>query len=86
MRNSKRTIRDEAVKYFVESGLVIRNPDNSAWPTNSGKTVYQIEASALRLCQSFGSRDWPKALAAYSRAARTPGMNSTENVPWRASQ
>ena len=63
--NTRETIRDEAVKYFVESGLVIRNPDDPARPTNSGKTVYQIEASALRLCQSFGSRAWSKTLAAY---------------------
>ena len=63
--NTRETIRDEAVKYFVDAGLVVRNPDDPARPTNSGKTVYQVEASALRLCQSFGSREWPKLLAAY---------------------
>ena len=54
--NTRETIRDEAVKYFVESGLVIRNPDDPARPTNSGKTVYQIEVSETRLRQSFESR------------------------------
>ncbi len=63
--NTRETIRDEAVKYFVDAGLVVRNPDDPARPTNSGKTVYQVEASALRLCQSFESREWPKLLAAY---------------------
>ena len=63
--NTRETIRDEAVKYFVDAGFVVRNPDDPARPTNSGKTVYQVEASALRLCQSFGSPDWPTMLATY---------------------
>ena len=63
--NTRETIRDEAVKYFVDAGLLVRNPDDPARPTNSGKTVYQVEASALRLCQSFGSREWPAMLSAY---------------------
>src|SRR2546430_4999381 len=41
--NTRETIRDEAVKYFVETGLLLRNPDNPSRPTNSGKTVYQVE-------------------------------------------
>lgn len=67
--NTRETIRDEAVKYFVDAGLLVRNPDDPTRPTNSGKTVYQVEPSALRLCQSFGSRDWQKLLAEY-RASR----------------
>lgn len=50
--NTRETIRDEAVKYFVESGMLIRNPDDPARPTNSGKTVYQVEKQALE--NSFG--------------------------------
>src|SRR5947209_7033375 len=41
--NTRETIRDEAVKYFVETGLLLRNPDNPSRPTNSGQTVYQVE-------------------------------------------
>ena len=44
--NTRETIRDDAVKFFVEEGLLLRNPDNANRPTNSGKTVYQIEPSA----------------------------------------
>jgi len=40
-----RDIRDDAVKFFVEAGLLLRNPDDSGRPTNSGRTVYQIEPS-----------------------------------------
>jgi hypothetical protein len=64
--NTRETIRDEAVKHFVESGMLIRNPDNPSRPTNSGKTVYQVEPQALELFRSFGSPQWPENLKTYS--------------------
>ena len=63
--NTRETIRDEAVKYFVDAGVLIRNPDDLARPTNSGKTVYQVEAHALALFRSFGDRDWARSLQRY---------------------
>ncbi|MCX7009751.1 MAG: BsuBI/PstI family type II restriction endonuclease [Kiritimatiellaeota bacterium] len=63
--NTRETIRDEAVKHFVGTGLLLRNPDNPDRPTNSGKTVYQIEPAALKLAQSFGHLDWPTNLESY---------------------
>jgi hypothetical protein len=63
--NTRETIRDEAVKHFVESGMLIRNPDNPSRPTNSGKTVYQIEPQALELFRSFGSPQWSGDLKSY---------------------
>src|SRR5580692_6045324 len=60
--NTRETIRDDAVKFFVESGLLLRNPDDPKRPTNSGKTVYQIEPSALALLRSLGTLDWRPAL------------------------
>jgi BsuBI/PstI restriction endonuclease domain/BsuBI/PstI restriction endonuclease HTH domain len=63
--NTRETIRDEAVKYFVEAGMLIRNPDDPARPTNSGKTVYQVEPNALELFRSFGSPDWTTKLQRY---------------------
>jgi hypothetical protein len=63
--NTRETVRDEAVKHFVEVGLLLRNPDNSKRPTNSGNTVYQIEPSALALLQTFGSKEWSKRLKQY---------------------
>src|SRR5216117_1744745 len=45
--NTRETIRDEAVKYFVETSLLLRNPDNPSRPTNSGQTIYQAEPTAL---------------------------------------
>ncbi|MGA9779649.1 MAG: BsuBI/PstI family type II restriction endonuclease [Limisphaerales bacterium] len=63
--NTRETIRDEAVKYFVESGLLFRNPDDPARPTNSGKTVYQIETHALELIRAFEKLEWSGKLKAY---------------------
>jgi hypothetical protein len=70
--NTRETIRDEAVKFFAESGLLLRNPDQPDRPTNSGKTVYQIEPAALALLRSHGSDSWPLLLAAY--------LNESESI------
>lgn len=63
--NTRETIRDDAVKFFVEEGLLLRNPDDPNRPTNSGKTVYQIESSALALLRKFGTLGWVPALRQY---------------------
>jgi hypothetical protein len=56
--NTRETVRDEAVKHFLTAGLLIKNPDEPARPTNSGNTVYQIEPSALELIRCFDSNQW----------------------------
>lgn len=63
--NTRETIRDDAVKFFVEEGLLLRNPDKADRPTNSGKTVYQIEPTALALLRKVGSDNWSPALRKY---------------------
>src|SRR5881396_1347761 len=63
--NTRETIRDEAVKYFVETGLLLRNPDNPRRPTNSGQTVYQVEPTALALVRTFGTKPWAVQLKEY---------------------
>jgi hypothetical protein len=66
--NTRETIRDEAVKYFVEAGMILRNPDDPARPTNSGKTVYQIEPHALELLSTFEDLEWNPKLAIYLKS------------------
>ena len=63
--NTRETIRDDAVKFFVEEGLLLRNPDAPNRPTNSGKTVYQIEPTALALLRKVGTLEWTPALQQY---------------------
>ncbi len=72
--NTRETIRDEAVKFFVGESLLLRNPDDPERPTNSGKTVYQIESSALALLRKFGAPEWLPALREY-----LAGRESTKN-------
>lgn len=69
--NTRETIRDEAVKFFVEAGLLLRNPDNPNRPTNSGKTVYQIEPTALALLRKCGTPAWTPALGRYLASRET---------------
>ena len=45
--------------------MVIRNPDDPNRPTNSGKTVYQIEPTALELFRAFGTAEWHSKLKSY---------------------
>ncbi|HEY3862393.1 MAG TPA: BsuBI/PstI family type II restriction endonuclease [Verrucomicrobiae bacterium] len=63
--NTRETMRDDAVKFFVEAGLLLRNPDNPGRPTNSGKTAYQIEPSALAMLRKAGTPRWAPALKSY---------------------
>jgi hypothetical protein len=63
--NTREAIRDDAVKFFVAEGLLLRNPDNPSRPTNSGKTVYQIELVALALLRKATTRGWNAALRKY---------------------
>ena len=63
--NTRETIRDEAVKFFVDAGLLLRNPDDPGRAVNSGKTVYKIEPNALALIRTFGTPQWPGVLSDY---------------------
>lgn len=80
--NTRETIRDDAVKFFVEAGLLLRNPDDPGRPTNSGKTVYQIEATALALFHKFGTPDWLPSLRRYlaSREALKQEITRQRNL------
>jgi adenine-specific DNA-methyltransferase len=69
--NTRETVRRQTIHQFVEAGLAIPNPDKPERPTNSGKTVYQIEANALKLIRSFGTPDWDKNLKAYLKTIET---------------
>jgi len=63
--NTRETVRRQTVHQFVDAGLAIPNPDKPSRPTNSGKTVYQIEANVLKLIRTFGTADWETGLTTY---------------------
>ncbi len=80
--NTRETIRDDAVKFFVEEGLLLRNPDDPNRPTNSGKTVYQIEPTALMLLRKVGTPEWAANLKEYlaSRQALKHEINRKRDL------
>lgn len=67
--NTRETIRRQTIHQFVQSGIVLENPDRPTRPTNSPATRYQIEPGALNLVRTFGTRRWSKALASYLATA-----------------
>ena len=68
--NTRETVRRQTVHQFVQAGLAVRNPDDPSRPTNSPKTVYQTEPSALKLVCLFGRPAWRKSLKAYVSSVR----------------
>ena len=69
--NTRESFRKATLHQFCDAGLALLNPDAPGRATNSGRTVYQIEPSALALLQSFGSQDWAANLAAYLTSITT---------------
>jgi adenine-specific DNA-methyltransferase len=69
--NTRETVRRQTVHQFLEAGLIVANPDNPSRPTNSGKTVYQIETGALKLLRGFGAKQWQKQLETYLSSRET---------------
>ena len=69
--NTRETIRRFSVHQFIEAGLLVPNPDRPDRPVNSPNAVYQVEATALALIQTFGSEVWERNLATYLSTRET---------------
>ncbi len=63
--NTRETVRRQTMHQFVNAGIVLYNPDKPDRPTNSPKTVYQIEPATLTLLRSFGTPMWQNNLMVY---------------------
>ncbi len=72
--NTRETFRRFTMHQFVQSGLVVMNPDKPARPTNSPQTRYQLDSSALMLFRVFGTKDWKRRLTSYIKAANSLGV------------
>ena len=51
--NTRETVRRQTIHQFRAAGLATKNPDDPGRPTNSGKTVYQINSLAWTLAKSY---------------------------------
>ncbi len=63
--NTRETFRRQTVHQFVDAGLALRNPDKLDRPTNSPKTVYQIEHEVFALLKTYGTAAWGAKLKEY---------------------
>ncbi|BAY22584.1 type II site-specific deoxyribonuclease [Calothrix sp. NIES-2100] len=69
--NTRETVRRQTVHKFLDSALIITNPDASERPINSPKTVYQIEESILELLRTYGTSEWQKSIHTYLASVET---------------
>lgn len=67
--NTRETIRDETVRFFLDAGLVEKNFDDPNRPTNSPRTNYRVTDAAHALVRSVGEPTFPRELERY-RIAR----------------
>lgn len=72
--NTRETIRRQTVHQFVQAAFILENPDEPTRPTNSPKTVYGIEGSALALVQQFGTEGWKELVEQY--LAEVPALQT----------
>lgn len=63
--NTRESVRRMTIHQFLDAGLVVANPDRPERPVNSGKSVYKIEANALKTLRTYGSTRWTKHVKAY---------------------
>lgn len=66
--NSRETFRKQAVHYFEEARLIVKNPDEPNRKTNSPNTVYQLNEAALMLVRDFGTPAFAEQLTNYLNA------------------
>ncbi len=69
--NTRESVRRQTVHQFLDAGLIVANPDKPSRAINSGKTVYQIEDSALKLLRSYGTGKWDEELQTYLGGVKT---------------
>ena len=69
--NTRETVRRQTIHQFLDAGIVTINPDEPERPTNSGKTVYQIDARLLKLLKAWGTPEWEKEIRAYLSSIET---------------
>jgi adenine-specific DNA-methyltransferase len=69
--NTRESVRRLTIHQFLDAGIVVINPDEPERPTNSGKTVYQIESGLLELLRAWGDAAWEKGIKTYLSSVET---------------
>jgi len=63
--NTRETVRRQVIHQFEQAGLVVRNPDNPALPTNSPRTHYALSDAAIRTIRAYQSKGWQQAVQSF---------------------
>ena len=63
--NTRESVRDEAIRPFTVSRLLVKNPDDPSRKAASAKTAYQITPEALALLKTFGGPNWREAVKTF---------------------
>ena len=63
--NTREAFRRQTLHQFMESGIVVCNPDNPGRPVNSPKTCYQIPPELHAVLLTFETAEWEAALEHY---------------------
>lgn len=63
--NTRETVRRQVLHQFVQARLADYNPDNPQLPVNSPNAHYAISKPALEVIRTFGTKNWPSAVAAF---------------------
>ncbi len=66
--NTRETIRRQVIHQFEQAGVVLRNPNDPALPTNSPRTHYTLSDAALETIRAFDSPGWENAVHAFVQA------------------
>src|SRR5690554_3673397 len=56
--NSRETIRRQTLHQFEQAGIVIRNLDDPARPTNSKDNNYSLTQPIVEIIQAYPNRNW----------------------------
>lgn len=66
--NTRETIRRQAIHQLVQGGVLVRNPDDAALPTNSPRTHYRLSVEALGVIRAYGTAGFAEGAAGFIRA------------------
>ncbi|QUW01715.1 restriction endonuclease [Chloracidobacterium sp. MS 40/45] len=86
--NTRETVRRFTVHQFVQTGLVLANPDNPARPVNSPDTCYQVTPALLEIVRAYGTASWNESLRNFVNSAEAlrrlqPGERAIPLIPVR---
>lgn len=70
--NTRETVRRQTIHQFVAAGVAVANPDEPLRAVNSPHFCYQVPAELLIVLRTFGSDEWPEALARWQ--GESPGL------------